>query len=87
MSKTRGFSVDFHIPSGGSYTKHIHKLDDVKDFVSQNKIPSVTIHSVADKWHGSAKELANLNKWPVVPDQLGSDGPCPVCELIKKEKK
>jgi hypothetical protein len=87
MSKTKGFSVDFHIPNSTPVTRHMHKLDEVKSFVEQYKIPRVIIHSVADKWSGTDKDVAELKQWPVVPDRLDQEDECPICSAINKEKK
>jgi hypothetical protein len=86
MSKTKGFSVDFTLPDGKVITRHVHKLDEVKSMVNEYKIPSVTIHSTADKWTGNAKTIEDLNKWPLVPDKIDpKDDDCPICSPKNKK--
>jgi hypothetical protein len=85
MSKTKGFQVDFKLPDGQVISEHLHKLDDVKNMVERYKMPSITIHGVGDKWHGSRNDVRDLVKWPIVPEILDKEDDCPICNP-KKEK-
>lgn len=88
MSKTKGFEVDFKLPDGQTITRHLHKLSEVKTFVEEYKIPSITIHGTADKWTGDFNKVAELNRWPIVPTQLDErDDDCPTCNPKKQETK
>jgi hypothetical protein len=84
MSKTKGFEVDFKLPDGQTISRHLHKLDEMKDMVERYKIPAITIHNKADKWSGSGNDVSDLVKWPLVPDRLtDQEDDCPICNPPK----
>lgn len=86
MSKTKGFEVDFSLPDGQIISRHIHKLDEVKDMVEKYKIPSITVHNTGSKWTGDANQVSELTKWPLVPDKIDpKDDDCTICNPRKKD--
>lgn len=86
MSKTRGFTVDFKMEDGQVITRHTHKLNEVKGFVDQYKIPAITIHSRADKWSGDWKQVSDLKQWPLVPELIDErEDDCPICNPPKEK--
>jgi hypothetical protein len=57
----------------------------MQDFVDKYKVPNVTVHTVADKWHGTANDVQGLNRWPVVPE-LCEDEICDICNPKRGER-